>query len=368
VIVGVVRYRQFITSAVLAAALTVVWIAPGAAQTQEAAPHEQSPAENNSAAEASKQAANPLASVWLMQFQQNNTWIGMPANGGNRVQSNLQFQPLLSVKLTDDWSLVTRPVLTLFNTTPFQDQTGKDMRVTAFGDTTLALAVAGHRLVGNWLLAAGPTFIFPTATNSLIGQNKWQVGPAAAVGYIGKNFVTHVFPQQWFSVGGDGRRIREMSLIYAFVYLFKRLVTIVAVVRRHQLSGHHPRGGREFPAPGVPAAATCLARHREAGRRHRAASAMAADLEGMGLRRVYLHVDRGNCRALSGARRRVVVAGRVALVAGGFVPDAPGGSPRFREVDAAAGRDGSTYRGLTPGREMGWFHFLHKLNEIPASA
>jgi len=51
VIVGVVRYRQFITSAVLAAALTVVWIAPGAAQTQEAAPHEQSPAENNSAAE-----------------------------------------------------------------------------------------------------------------------------------------------------------------------------------------------------------------------------------------------------------------------------------------------------------------------------
>jgi hypothetical protein len=114
VIVGVVPYRQFITSAVLAAALTVVWIAPGAAQTQEAIAHEQSTADN-SAAEASKQAANPLASVWLMQFQQNNTWIGMPANRGNRVQSNLQFQPLLSVKLTDDWSLVTRPVLQLFH-------------------------------------------------------------------------------------------------------------------------------------------------------------------------------------------------------------------------------------------------------------
>jgi hypothetical protein len=66
-----------------------------------------------------------LASVWLMQFQQNNTWIGMPANAENRVQSNLQFQPLMSIKLTDDWSLVTRPVLQLFNTTPFQDQTGQ---------------------------------------------------------------------------------------------------------------------------------------------------------------------------------------------------------------------------------------------------
>jgi Putative MetA-pathway of phenol degradation len=221
VIVGVERYRQFITSTVLAAAVSVVWIGSGAAQTQEAAPHEQSPAENNSAAEASKQAANPLASVWLMQFQQNNTWIGMPANGGNRVQSNLQFQPLLSVKLSDDWSLVTRPVLTLFNTTPFQDQAGRSDRVTGFGDTAVAFALSpGHRLVGNWLLAAGPTFIFPTATDSRIGQNTWQVGPAAAIGYTGKDFVTYVFPQQWFSVGGNGRRTRQMSLIYAFVHTF----------------------------------------------------------------------------------------------------------------------------------------------------
>jgi hypothetical protein len=225
VVVGVERYRQFITSTVLAAAVSVVWIGSGSAQTQATA-HEQS-TPDNSAAEASKQAANPLASVWLMQFQQNNTWIGMPANGGNRVQSNLQFQPLMSIKLTDDWSLVTRPVLTLFNTTPFADQTGKDMRVTAFGDTTLALAVSpGHRLVGNWLLAAGPTFIFPTATDSRIGQDKWQVGPAAAVGYVGKNVVTYVFPQQWFSVGGDGPRTRQMLLIYAFVYTLPKGWTV----------------------------------------------------------------------------------------------------------------------------------------------
>jgi hypothetical protein len=153
-----------------------------------------------------------------MQFQQNNSWLGMPGIGGNRVQSNLQFQPLMSVKLTDDWSLVTRPVLQLFNSTPFQEQAGQSNRVTGFGDTAVALALSpGHRLVGNWLLAAGPTFIFPTATDSRIGQDKWQVGPAAAVGYVGKNFVTYVFPQQWFSVGGDGRRTRQMSLIYAFV-------------------------------------------------------------------------------------------------------------------------------------------------------
>jgi Putative MetA-pathway of phenol degradation len=216
--VCVVQLVRFIARTILAVALTFACLDSGIAQAQELTAHEPSAAENDSAAEASKQAANPLASVWLMQIQQNHNWIGMPANNGNRVQSNLQFQPLMSVKLTEDWSLVTRPVLELFNNTPFQGQAGESNRVTGFGDTAVALALSpGHRLVGNWLLAAGPTFIFPTATDSRIGQDKWQVGPAAAVGYVGKNFVTYVFPQQWFSVGGDGRRTRQMSLIYAFV-------------------------------------------------------------------------------------------------------------------------------------------------------
>ena len=103
-----------------------------------------------------------------MQIQQNTNWMGMPGNKGNRVQSNLQFQPLIWVKLTDDWNLITRTVVQMFSTTPFLDQTGQDKRTTAFG-SALALALSpGRGLVGNWLLAAGPTFIFPTATNSLI--------------------------------------------------------------------------------------------------------------------------------------------------------------------------------------------------------
>jgi hypothetical protein len=219
--VCVVQRARFIIRTVLAVAPTYACLGSGIAQTQASTAHEPTAAENDSAAEASKQAANPLASVWLMQIQQNHNWIGMPANNRNRVQSNLQFQPLMSVKLTDDWSLVTRPVLQLFNSTPFPEQAGQSNRVTGFGDTAVALALSpGHRLVGNWLLAAGPTLIFPTATDSRIGRDKWQVGPAAAVGYVGKNFVTYVFPQQWFSVGGDGRRIRQMSLIYAFVHAF----------------------------------------------------------------------------------------------------------------------------------------------------
>jgi hypothetical protein len=219
--VCVVQLARFIIRTILAVALTFACLNSGIAQAQELTAHEPSAAENDSAAEASKQAANPLANAWLMQVQQNTNWIGMPANNGNRVQSNLQFQPLMSVKLSDDWNLITRPIIQMFSRTPFLDQTGQDKLVTAFGDTVLALALSpGPKLVGNWLLAAGPSFIFPTATNSLIGENKWQVGPAAAVGYQGKNFITYVFPQQWFSVGGDGRKTSHMLLYYAFVHVY----------------------------------------------------------------------------------------------------------------------------------------------------
>jgi ABC-type phosphate transport system substrate-binding protein len=85
----VIQIARLTTRTVLAVALTVACLNAGIAQAQELTAGQPSAAENDSAAEASKQAANPLASVWLMQFQQNNTWFGMPSNRGNRVQSNL---------------------------------------------------------------------------------------------------------------------------------------------------------------------------------------------------------------------------------------------------------------------------------------
>jgi hypothetical protein len=96
VIVGVVRYRQFTRNTVLAAALGVLWTGSGTAQTQEVTAHEQSPAENDSAAEASKQAANPLANVWLMQIQQNNR---LQHRAGDQVPIVCQFRRYQGLKL-----------------------------------------------------------------------------------------------------------------------------------------------------------------------------------------------------------------------------------------------------------------------------
>lgn len=146
------------------------------AQSQFAVPNQPSVAGNQSA-ELAKQATNPLSSAWLMQIQQNNNWVGMPLNMGDRIQSNLLFQPLVNVKLTDNWTLFTRPVFTLFNSTPYAGTTGHGERTTSFGDTVLAFALAPRPLFGHFMIAAGPTFIFPTATEHLLGQHTWQLDP-----------------------------------------------------------------------------------------------------------------------------------------------------------------------------------------------
>jgi hypothetical protein len=75
------------------------------------------------------------------------------------------------------------------------------------------------RMTGPWLFGAGPTFIFPTASNSRLGQNKWQMGPAGVFGYLGEKFIIGVFPQQWWSMGGSGpNTISQMNVQYFASY------------------------------------------------------------------------------------------------------------------------------------------------------
>jgi hypothetical protein len=157
-----------------------------------------------------------------MQTQQNNSWVGMPSNQGDRVQSQLLYQPLVNVKVTDQWTLFTRPIVTLFNSTPSLDPTGLGERTTGFGDMVLAFALAPHPLLnGRLVLAGGPTFIFPTATEHLLGQQTWQLGPDVGVVWMGKHFIAYAFPQQWFKIGGDGAKTNQLSTIYDFTYFFR---------------------------------------------------------------------------------------------------------------------------------------------------
>ena len=161
---------------------------------------EPKPEEQGDSSELNRQLSNPVTSLWSLTFQFNNYQLA-----NNRWNYNLQFQPVLPIGLTRDWNLITRPVIPLYNSVPFTTSSGQERRSTGFGDMIL-LELLSPANSGNWILGAGPTFIFPTATSTFTGQGKWQAGPGVVVGYLTKEFIVGVFPQQWWSFAGDSDR------------------------------------------------------------------------------------------------------------------------------------------------------------------
>ena len=153
-----------------------------------------------SASELNAQLSNPVSTLWSLQSQFNN----FELNNGHW-NDNWLFQPVLPVSLTKDWNLITRPVIPIYNIVPHETASGQFERDAGFGDITL-LELLSPAHSGHWILGVGPSLIFPTATSVFTGQGKWQLGPGVVVGYLTKDFILGVFPQQWWSFGGEHGR------------------------------------------------------------------------------------------------------------------------------------------------------------------
>jgi hypothetical protein len=153
-----------------------------------------------SASELNRKLTNPVSSIWSISNQFNNYEL----NNG-QWSNNWNFQPVLPVSLTKDWNLITRPVMPFYNIVPHETAPNEFNRAAGLGDLTL-LELLSPANSGNWVLGAGPTAIFPTATSRFTGQGKWQLGPSMVVGYLTKEYFIGVFPQQWWSIGGEHSR------------------------------------------------------------------------------------------------------------------------------------------------------------------
>jgi hypothetical protein len=192
---------------ILLAALLPGSVLPAATQTtpgQEASARSEDAGQ--SATDLSRKLANPVSTTWSIANQINNYRL---ANGS--WSYNWNFQPLLPVSLTENWNLITRPVVAVYNSVPIETAPGEVDNTTAFGDTIVMEHLSPAKS-GPWLLGIGPTFVFPTAASADTGQGKWQAGPSFVFGYLSKKYIIGVFPQQWWSFGGDSSR-PETSLL-----------------------------------------------------------------------------------------------------------------------------------------------------------
>ena len=206
--------KKICTTAVTFMAV-IVWATSVSAQSSEPAPDRWGEAGGSSARELAKGITNPVSDVWSLQFQFNNVRLE-----NEEWVNTLYFQPVMPVSLTEDWNLITRPVITVYNSVPYPTATGDIERTTTFGDTILAQVLSPAN-TEPWIFGVGPTWIFPTAGSDFTGQGKWQVGPAVGAGYITDEFMIAALAQQWWSFEGDEDRpdtsqLNLLPLVYKY--------------------------------------------------------------------------------------------------------------------------------------------------------
>ena len=144
-----------------------------------------------------KAAQNPVASLISVPVQDNFNGGITP---GNTTQNVLNIQPVIPVKLSENWNLIIRWI------TPIIYQPlGLGVGVSGLGDmqpTFLLSPGKPHKLI--W--GAGPIIQVPTATSRYTGQGKLAIGPNFVALGMPRNFVLGVLVNNIWSIAGGGSR------------------------------------------------------------------------------------------------------------------------------------------------------------------
>ena len=161
--------------------------------------------------EALAQAAqNPVANMISVPLQ-NNFNFGIGPN--DVTQWVLNIQPVIPVKLSEDWNLITRTIMPIIN---MPSPAPGIPSAFGLGDINPSFFFSPAKS-GQFIWGAGPSFTFPTATDSLLGNGKWCAGPAAVVLTMRGHWVIGVLANQQWSYAGWGNNDFSAMLIQPFI-------------------------------------------------------------------------------------------------------------------------------------------------------
>ena len=160
-------------------------------------------AQADKASELAQELTNPLANLVTIPVQMNlDQNIGVD-DEGSRFFTNIQ--PVIPVDVNEDWSLITRTIIPVI----YQDDIfpGQGSQF-GLGDISTQLFFSPKRPTsGGVIWGAGPIFLLPTATDSLLGSKKWGAGPAGIVLTMRGPWTMGALANHVWSFAGDKERI-----------------------------------------------------------------------------------------------------------------------------------------------------------------
>jgi hypothetical protein len=172
--------------------------------------------------ETGKKLSNPLSDVWAMFTEFDLNTSDGKATSSQRVGSRMVFQPILPIPLFGDegkeWRFITRPTIPVLFSEPVPTGPGMFDHKQALGDMQVPMVISPP--VPNWILGAGPTWLFPTATENALGRQQWGVGPAVVVGHYSDKLTLGVFPQYFLGIGRQGRSSEAADASYLNMLYF----------------------------------------------------------------------------------------------------------------------------------------------------
>lgn len=126
-----------------------------------------------SVAELSKKLANPAAALISVPFQNNFDFNVGPFEG---FRYGLNLQPVIPFSIGEKWNVISRAIVPFVSQS---DVTWKGNSETGLGDTTLSFYFSPKEAKNGIVWGIGPVLVVPTATDDVLGFDKWGAGPNA---------------------------------------------------------------------------------------------------------------------------------------------------------------------------------------------
>lgn len=197
-------------------AATVLTLTCALATVQPLRAAERTPVEREKREELAKAAQNPVAAMISLPLQNNIDFGAGPEEGW---KWTVNVQPVIPFKVNEDWNLITRTIFPVIYQSELVEGTGS---VFGLGDATSSLFLSPSK-AGNVIWGVGPIFLFPTATDNMLGSDKWGAGPSLIVLTMPGNWVVGgLLSNIWSFAGGGDNDVNLLSGQYFVNYNFKQ--------------------------------------------------------------------------------------------------------------------------------------------------